>query len=200
MDTELKIYKHYLETIDEIIQRFFDQQKPFIFCKEGCSICCESGSYPFSKLEFDYLMAGLEQLPENIKKEILEKIEPIKQEKEKSGEVNFFHACPFLIDKKCSVYEHRGLICRSYGLISYYINENDEQKCKCPCCTSHGLNYANVYDQTEKKISAKMWKETGIEIEPVAHNVDVDFLLNNSYTQKLEIKFGEQKCLIDWFD
>lgn len=200
MNNSLKDYEHYLKTIGSIVEKFFEQQKPFIFCKEGCSICCESGNYPFSKLEFDYAIIGFKKLPENTQKKILAKVKMIKTVKEQSAETNFFHACPFLINKKCSIYAYRGLICRSYGLITHYTDREKDLKCNFPCCVLNGLNYANVYDKNLKKISTELWKKSGIETEPIAFNVDVDFLLNNSETQKLKLDFGQQKCLVDWFD
>lgn len=193
-------YEKYLEIIDSYLKKFFEQQKPYIFCKEGCSICCETGTYPFSKLEFDYLMLGFEKLSEGLKIQILSKIEQLKKEKAETQEEKFFHACPFLIDKKCSVYKYRALICRSYGLMYYYNNKNGEQKYHMPCCVSKELNYSNVYDKDEGILTTEKWKQTGIEVEPVSYNVSLNFLLDNNLTQHLNLEFGTQKVLMDWLD
>jgi len=192
-------YENYLEIIGASLQKFFTQQKPYIFCKEGCSICCETGEYPFSELEYNYAMIGYNQLSEEMKKNIQEKVDEIKKTKEISTEKKFMHECPFLIEKKCSIYKYRGVICRSYGLVSYATDKNGETKYNMPCCCMDGLNYNNVYDEESKTFSSKKWEETGIEVEPVSHNVGLNFLLNNNVTQDLELKFGEQKALIDWF-
>jgi len=196
----MEAYEKYLEIIGSYLAKFFDQQKPYICCKEGCSICCETGTYPLSKLEFDYLMLGYEKLPDELKTKIKTKIELLKEEKNKSGEAKFFHVCPFLIDSKCSVYAHRALICRSYGLMSFYHNEKGEERYHIPCCVSQGLNYSNVYDQELGTITTAKWKETGIEIEPVSHNVGLSFLVDNNSTQSLNLEFGPQKNLLDWFE
>jgi len=194
-------YEKYLQIIGSSLDKFFEQQKPYIFCKEGCSICCETGSYPLSKIEFDYIMIGYEKLPREIKEKIKENIESIKAEKNNfTQKKEFMHACPFLINKKCSVYNNRAIICRSYGLMSYYDDKDGVQKYKIPCCVDNGLNYSNVYDKKLKTITSKKWEETGIEIEPVSHNIDLFFLHNNETTKHLNLEFGTLKSIIDWFD
>lgn len=195
----IKKYEKYLEIIGDSLNRFFEQQRPYIFCKEGCSICCETGTYPFSKIEFEYLMIGYEKLSDNQKEQVKKNIKHIKKEKKKSGQENFLHACPFLLNKKCSIYNHRGIICRTYGLMSYYSTETEEEY-KIPCCVDNGLNYSNVYDKELKTVTSQSWKESGIEIEPVSYNVDLKFLLNNNTTKELSIDFGQPKGIIDWFN
>lgn len=196
----LDSYDKYLETIDSYLAKFFEQQKPYIFCKSGCSICCEEGTYPFSKLEFDYLMFGYEKLPSAVKIQIDSNINRIKEEKKKSADKNFLYTCPFLIDNECSVYQYRGLICRSYGLMSFYTDTNGERKCHIPCCVSHGLNYSNVYDEETGIFTTEKWLKSGIEIEPVSYNISLNYLLDNDLTKFLDLEFGSQKALIDWFD
>lgn len=192
-------YEKYLEIIDEYLQKFFKQQKDYIFCKEGCSLCCENGLYPFSQLEFDYLMYGFAQLGDELKIQIMDEIKQLKKEKDKSKEKKFFHRCPFLIDKKCSVYKYRALICRNYGLMYHYKNKKGEQRYHMPCCVFQGLNYSNVYDEKEGTLTTEKWKTTGLEVEPVSYNVSLDFLMDNDLTKFLNLEFGEQKHILDWF-
>lgn len=192
-------YEKYLEIIDEYLQKFFVQQKDYICCKEGCSLCCENGSYPFSQLEFDYLMYGFSQLPDELKIQIIDEIKQLKKEKEQSQEEKFFHKCPFLIDKKCSVYKYRALICRNYGLMYFYQNKKGEQRYHMPCCVFQGLNYSNVYDEKEGTLTTEKWKATGLEVEPVSYNVSLAFLMDNDLTKHLNLEFGEQKHILDWF-
>lgn len=193
-------YEKYLEIITTSLNKFFNQQKDYICCKEGCSICCETGTYPLSKIEFDYIMLGYEKLEDNLKEQIRKNIANIKKEKKKAGEKTFLHACPFLINKNCSIYNNRALICRSYGLMSYYQDKDGIQKYKIPCCVDQGLNYSKVYDKGLKTITTKAWKATGIEIEPVSFNVDLTYLLNNEITQDLELEFGKPDVMANWFD
>lgn len=192
-------YEKYLEIIDKYLQKFFVQQKDYIFCKEGCSLCCENGSYPFSRLEFDYLMYGFSQLSDDIKIRIVDEIKQFKKEKNEKKEEKFFHKCPFLIDKKCSVYKYRALICRNYGLMYFYKNKAGEPRYHMPCCVSEGLNYSNVYDEKQGILTTEKWETTGIEVKPVSFNVSLAFLMNNELTQFLNLEFGEQKHILDWF-
>ena len=115
----LKLYEKYLEVVDKYLQKYFEDQKPFIHCKEGCTYCCETGDYPFSRLEMEYLMAGFVKLPAEIQGVIKKNIADLLNRKPQEGK--FFHKCPFLIDKKCALYERRGIICRVFGLAAFDI-------------------------------------------------------------------------------
>lgn len=193
-------YKEYLDKISLSIDKFFEGQKPYVFCKKGCSQCCESGEYPLSELEFNYLMLGYNALDKNQKHIIQKNIDKIKTEKMKHMELSnskFLHECPFLIDKKCSVYNYRSLICRTYGLVSFYTDKNDKIFYSIPCCVDNGLNYSNVYDSETGGMSSEKWRQTGIEEEPVSFNLSLDFLRNNEDTSELD--FGDEKPLINWF-
>jgi len=193
-------YEKYLEKIGAYLEKFFAQQKPYIFCKEGCAICCETGEYPFSKVEFEYAMIGYQGLSDQEKSAIQERVKEIKQNKKDSVDKKFLHQCPFLIDKKCSIYSHRGIICRSYGLMFFTNDKDNKLSYKRPCCSELGLNYSNVFDEATGMISSEMWKATGIETEPLSYNVGLDFLIDNTMTKELGLEFGEQKAIIDWFE
>lgn len=197
-------YEKYLDIINGNIQKFFEQQKPYICCKAGCSICCETGEYPLSELEYQYLMLGYNNLDENIQKVIQLKIEQIKKDKKETFEKNqkkgFMHQCPFLLEKKCSIYKYRPIICRSYGLASYMEDKEGNLSYNMPCCCRLGLNYSSVFDEETKTFSSKKWKETGIEIEPLSYNVGIDFLTDNNITKEIGIVFGEKKALLDWMN
>ncbi|MFA7659044.1 MAG: YkgJ family cysteine cluster protein [Candidatus Gastranaerophilaceae bacterium] len=192
-------YEKYLDKIGEHLQKFFAQQKPYIFCKEGCSFCCEFGEYPFSEVEFQYAMKGYDTLSEKEKNIIQKKIEKIKKEKEKTATKEFMHECPFLIDKKCSIYKYRGIICRTHGLLFFTVDKNGESKNKVPKCVHLGLNYSSVYDEAKGIISSELWRKSGIKTEPVAYNIGRKTLLNNNIAKEFGLDFGEEKALIDWF-
>ncbi|MDR1167657.1 MAG: YkgJ family cysteine cluster protein [Heliobacteriaceae bacterium] len=186
-------YIRYLKTIDKKLSGFFESQKPYIFCKEGCSFCCETGEYPYTLVEIQYLMLGFHQLAPEIQFEILEKINKLKEAK-RTHKGKFMHECPFLTDKRCSVYNFRGLICRTHGLAFY----DSKGKLRVPECIHQGLNYSNVYDTEKGVMSSELFKASGFETEPVSFNLSRKFLLNNEATQYLELDFGEEKALIDW--
>lgn len=197
----MELYAKYLDNIDETINQFFEQQKPYIFCKEGCSMCCEKGIYPFSELEFEYAMVGFNDLNDKEKEYIYLNVKRIKNEKKvHKGDEKFMHECPFLINKKCSIYNYRGLICRNHGLMYYSIDKSGKKFYSIPYCVSVGLNYSSVFDPVTGTISSEKWKNTGIVVEPVSHNVSPEFLRDNNTIRALGLHFGEEKALIDWFN
>ena len=53
---KLELYKKYLNTIQSFLDKYFEDQKEYICCQKGCAHCCEKGAYPYSQIEFDYLM------------------------------------------------------------------------------------------------------------------------------------------------
>lgn len=185
-NTKLDNYILYLAFLTNKLDKFFENQRPYIFCKKGCSKCCQNGIYPFSELEFNFLMIGFNKLPLSTQQEILNKINKIKKE---TGT----YECPFLINNECSVYDYRGIICRSFGLMSI----NDDKPSKIPFCAFEGLNYSNVLDGT--KISAEKFEKLNIENEPLAYNVKYEVLTNKKTEEAFGISFGAKKALIDWF-
>lgn len=194
---EIKKYELYLAYLMPKLEKFFQEQSPYICCKEGCSHCCEKGEYPFSELEFAYIMYGSKSLDPQIINELNNNISQIKQaQKNNTTKNKFLYKCPFLINKRCVVYNFRGLICRTHGLA--FFDKNN--KLVVPACVDKGLNYSNVYDFEKQNLSSKKCKELGIKQEPLAHNVGLHFILDNSITNQLKINFGESKSLIDWFE
>lgn len=188
-------YILYLEYLNKKLSKYFEDQSPYIFCKKGCAKCCQHGDYPFKKIEIDYLLYGFSKLPTDKKQIILNKIDAVKKEKLNSGDKNYMYECPFLINNECSVYEYRGVICRTFGLISARKNANS----KIPFCAFEGLNYSNVLDEEQKIISEEKFLALNTEIEPLAYNVSYKYLTSEKFEEVFEIKFGELKSLIDWF-
>ncbi len=192
-NTNIADYLLYIAYLNKKLAGFFENQSPYIFCKKGCSKCCENGEYPFSQAEFNFLMIGFSKLPPEKQKIITEKISQIKSQKQTEG---FTYECPFLINKECSVYDFRGIICRSFGLMSI----NPEGLSKIPFCAFEGLNYSNVVDNETKIISMEKYKKLGENIpEPLAFNTGYKFLTSDEIAKNFHINFGEKKALIDWF-
>lgn len=197
----LDLYEKYLKLVEsKLLNKYFSQQKDYIFCKEGCDFCCKNGEYPFSDLEFKYLMLGFEFLDENTKSIIRSNVSNLKEQKKQSTQKPFVYECPFLINKRCSVYNHRGLICRTHGLLFFSIDDDGKVKNKMPYCVNLGLNYSNVYDKETKMISQELWDKSKIETEPVAHNISLKALMKNDAVQYLGLEFKELRALIDWFE
>lgn len=193
----LNNYEKYLSFIQEKISKFFDKQKDYIACKKGCAKCCKNAQYPYSEIELKYLLCGFLNLDNDTKEKIEKNFEKIKQQKANFKGEKFLYTCPFLIDESCSVYNHRGLVCRTFGLITAPQNENE--KTKIPFCCFEGLNYANVYDKETKMLSEELVIKNGFKNNPTGFNISYKFLTNEDFEKAFNFKFGEKKALIDWF-
>ena len=198
MDFErLKYFKQYLNTVNSVLEGYFEEQKEYICCKKGCSYCCEKGQYPFSEVEFDYIMLGFFKLSKDEQIKVLARVKKIKEEFEKAEDKKaFMYRCPFLNDEKeCSIYDFRGIICRTFGLMT----KGADGRIKVPFCCFEGYNYSNVIDLETKKISAKKVKERGFEEEPLGFNISYEFLTDPDFEKGFKFEFGEKKPLIEWF-
>lgn len=160
-------YIAFLEKLDAKLDFYFKKYSKHIYCKKGCSLCCEKGDYPLSDIELKYLMQGYINLDNDSKIQIQKNIKEMKK-----GE-----KCPFLIEKECSVYPYRPIICRVHGL-AYLNNDN---LAKLPYCVNDKLNYSEVFNKKE------------LLLEPIKENLDTQNLLN-------EFDYGEIKNLYDWIN
>ena len=187
-------YITYLKYLNNKLNNFFESQRPYIFCKKGCAKCCKNAQFPYSFLEFQYLMTGYLKLDKSIRDIISDRVDSIKLEKEKFTGDLFRYDCPFLINDECAVYEYRGIVCRTFGLM-----ENAENNViKAPFCCYQGLNYSNVMENND--ISEEKVKNLNLEVEPLAFNINHDILTNTDFERGFNIKFGEKKPLIDWLE
>ncbi|MCM1338294.1 MAG: YkgJ family cysteine cluster protein [Muribaculaceae bacterium] len=189
-------YVGYLKYLDSRLAKYFQAQAPYICCKKGCAKCCKYGDYPYSQTEVEYLLTGFEKLPEESKLLIIDKIKTLKSKKLKNQDENFQFECPFLINDECSVYDYRGIICRTFGLISYRENANS----KVPFCAFEGLNYSSVVDEEKKIISDEKFRALNIDVEPLAYDIGYKYLTSEKYEKALGFKFGEVRSLIDWLE
>ena len=193
-----KFYQ-FIRVIMERINAHFEDQKEYIHCKEGCSLCCEKGEYPCSELEFEFLKIGFMGLDKATQQQIVDNTIQIKAEKDKCSDKIFMHKCPFLIYHRCSVYPYRMIICRTFGL-SYYDKDEYEKRnvLKVPFCIEKGLNYSEVYDQESKSFSTELFKKTGYKKEPLTYNLGVEMLVKKFGKEIMNLDFGEFKRLIEW--
>lgn len=193
---DIEKYELYLKFMDRQLAKFFEEQSPYIFCKEGCCSCCQKGEYPISAVEFSYMLVGARMLSSDIVSQIEQNMFRIKEEKDNYDGTDIFrHACPFLINNSCSIYLYRPVICRTHGL-AYF---SAKGKLLVPACVNEGLNYSNVYDFETDSISVEKFEMLGVEQEPLAHNVGLSFMSDNDLTKKLELDFGEFKPMYKWF-
>ncbi|MBQ6516625.1 YkgJ family cysteine cluster protein [bacterium] len=195
MDVEsLKNYKTYIDFIMGRIDKFFEKEKPYIACKRGCAKCCKNAEFPFSNIEFDFLMLGFYQLDDETKNKIRENVKKTLELKKENKEETFLYTCPFLIDNVCSNYDYRGIICRTFGLIT-----EKDGKSKVPFCCFEGLNYSAILSDDKKGFSDEKIKELGLE-DPSSFNVRYEFLTSDDFGNSFKFKFGDKKAMIDWFE
>lgn len=188
----------FLTVLAKKLKTYFDNQKEYIHCKEGCSLCCEEGEYPCSELEFEFLKIGFATLPSELQLKVVQNINELKNKRANFTGETFTYKCPFLINNRCSIYNYRMIICRTFGLPYFIDNEDGSQRIKTPFCVEHGLNYSDVYDRDRKVISSKMYQTKGYKNEPVAFNLSLKFIINRLGKEGMKLDFGEEKSLIDW--
>jgi len=178
----LKRYEKFLKDFDKKLKKYFEEQAEHICCKEGCAGCCEIGDYPFTQLEMMYLMTGFQKLPKETQEIVRNSMLEVKKNKVSS---HMYYKCPFLVNKKCSVYKYRGITCRTFGL-AYLVDKKNKQV-KIPECVNEGLNFSKVYDGTE------------IQINPIKENLDLPSVTKSKIAKNHKLEFGESRSLVDWF-
>ena len=190
-------YKQYLNTIDKVLQGYFEDQKEYIFCKKGCSKCCEEGQYPCTELEFKYMMLGFFKLPFEEQQRIAIRIKALRKDYENClDKKEFKYRCPFLDEKGfCPVYEYRGIICRTFGLITL---SDDGNECTIPFCYEYGLNYSNVYNSASKKIDMDKVKELGLNNIPYPRRTNLKTIMSPDFFEGEPLDFGKRKQLVEW--
>ena len=159
LEQENNNYKLFLDELMIMLDKLFIYQQEYLCCQNGCSLCCEDGMYPFSKMEFNYIMLAYKNLPNDMQTIIKNKVQKLKKEYHSE---NFFYEGPFLINKSCSVYDNRGLICRTFGLIT----EDDSKKLTVPFCAENGLNYSKVYNKATKRLDEELVRKYGYSVDP----------------------------------
>lgn len=194
-EKNIENYSKYIEFLQGRLNKFFDAQSPYIACKKGCALCCKNAQFPYSEVEFNYLVQGSLTLPENVQKKIDENIQEVLKEKENYSGENFKYTCPFLIEDSCSLYLYRGVVCRAFGLIE----SHDEGNAKIPFCHELGLNYSQVVDEEKMLISEEKYLALNEERQPLAYNVSYKFLTSEKIEKEFGFSFGEKKPLIEWF-
>lgn len=195
-EEELEHYMIYLNFIQKKLDKYFESQKPFIFCSKGCGKCCKKQQFPYTQIEAQYLVLGTLILVPEIREQIEKNIFELIAKKKKSRAKKFRYDCPFLIDNVCSVYNFRGLICRSFGLMI----KPEEGKVSIPFCFFDGLNYSNVMNKRTKQFSKRKYKKLNIEESPNVYHVGYQQLADEDLAKGFGFRFGEIKPLIDWFE
>lgn len=182
-------FEKFLSSVDEDLSKIFEYQKEYLFCKKGCSLCCQRGDYPMSELEFNYLMSGFNLLDENIKNKIKENIKTAKENKNDS------YICPFLIDNSCSVYKYRPFVCRTFGVLT-----EDAKGNPCyPFCATKGLNFSQIYDKENHRLSSELVEKNNFKIFPKIFRLNNKVIMNLPLVKTLNLDFGKTDELINFF-
>jgi Fe-S-cluster containining protein len=112
-----------------------DRAYPEIPCSKGCSHCCHNQLFRVTQVEWEVVREGLLALPDEKRKQVMENAwrmyashyEALEGMAEawsdgdnisKELHVGTPKTCPFLLENRCSIYEHRPAICRGYGYSS----------------------------------------------------------------------------------
>lgn len=181
-------YEIFLKSIDIDLKKIFEYQKEYIFCKEGCSLCCKQGDYPISEIEFKYMMNGYNKLNSNIKEQIKQNIKEVKKGDTES------YICPFLLNNKCSIYNNRPFVCRAFGVLTEDANGN-------PCfpfCSAQGLNFSQIYDKENKRLSTLLVEKNKFKVFPKIFRLNNKVLMNLPLAKQLNIKFGKVDKMINF--
>lgn len=180
-------YREFLKEFDKILKVVYEDQKQYIHCKKGCSKCCAKGEYPYSQMEFAYLTQGYIKLPQNTKILVQQNIRNLVMDKKEFKGERFEYKCPFLINGECSVYDYRGIICRTFGLC-YYDDKNGYVRL--PDCVHYGLNYSDFYDEETNTLKIS-------DVPKV--NLRIDRVLNSELANSYDLECGEIRPMVEWF-
>lgn len=189
MNNRFENFEKFLQSVDSDLEKIFEHQKEYICCKKGCSLCCENGDYPLSKIEFEYMLEEFFKLDNELKIQIYQNIIKIKQENK------VFYVCPFLINNSCSIYSHRPFVCRTFGVLT----EDSKGNPAFPMCASQGLNFSKIYDKEKQHLSAELVEKNHLKTFPKIFRLNNKVIMNLPFAKELNIEFGEAKRLIDFF-
>lgn len=122
-------YKRVLLRADEFFRSVMADQPQHLRCGQGCSLCCY-GLFEIGAADIPLLDEGLSKLHPSRRNMIVRRArailestahpnlrESLPREKDEFFERTATTPCPMLDDRgMCIVYEHRPLICRTFGL------------------------------------------------------------------------------------
>ncbi len=122
-------YSRILADADAFFSRVMESQPQHLQCRQGCSLCCY-GLFEIGSGDVPVLADGLAKLHPARRKKIVRKAREIVEasthpdlrecspiEKEKFFSRTAETPCPSLDDfGACMLYEHRPLVCRTFGL------------------------------------------------------------------------------------
>src|ERR1051325_4352635 len=118
-------YNRILADADAFFRRVMESQPQHLQCGRGCSLCCY-GLFEIGSGDVPVIAEGLEQMHPMRRKKIIRRAlelsapnlrELAAEEKEAFFERAQSTPCPLLDESgACTMYEHRPLVCRTFGL------------------------------------------------------------------------------------
>ena len=122
-------YKNILQRADRFFQSVMADQPQNLQCGRGCSLCCH-GLFEIGAADIPLIAEGLAKLHPKRRQMIVRKAaeimaasqHPALRDSSPGEKQNFFDRtastpCPNLNDAgECMIYEHRPLVCRTFGL------------------------------------------------------------------------------------
>lgn len=122
-------YKRILDRADRFFRSVMESQPQNLQCGRGCSLCCY-GLFEIGAADIPILAEGLAQLHPMRRRKIVRRAQEMVasskhpnlrdcsiEEKEEFFDRTASMPCPNLNDAgECMVYEHRPLVCRTFGL------------------------------------------------------------------------------------
>lgn len=194
--THLKNYAIYLKFVQNELDKLFEKQKEYLCCDKGCGKCCKGGQFHYSEIEMMYLLTGYMKLDMDKQTLIDDRINKILEDKKNfKGEI-FKYNCPFLIDEACCVYEYRGVICRSFGLMI----QDPTGKINVPFCAYEGLSYSKVLDTETNEIDEEKVKQGNYKEKPLGFNAGYNYLTSEEYAKGFNVEFTNKKPMIEWYE
>lgn len=103
MNEGYESYLALIERVDRFLEKVRERYHEQILCRKGCADCCRQflSLWP---VEAYHIAQGLKALPSSLRVRLQEQ-----------AEASGGSQCPLLLDAVCALYNHRPILCRTYG-------------------------------------------------------------------------------------
>lgn len=122
-------YRDFILKIDVTINDIKAEYHDDINCRESCCDCCNN-VFNISIIEGYYLQQGFKELSPDVKDKVINNILNIKAAIENNPENKETIKCPLLSEQKCTLYNFRPIVCRTFGYPM--LEERTGQIATCP--------------------------------------------------------------------
>lgn len=169
----LERYRYFLKDFENILNIIYKNRGNSVNVEKKCLKSHITEDYPCSQIEFAYLTKGYVSLPENTRILVQQNIRNLIMDKKEFRGKHFEYKCPFLINGECSVYDYRGINCRTSDL-SYY----DDLK--------GVVIHPNQINFSESEHIPKV-------------NLSPDRIMNSELANSYNFDYGEIRPMVEWF-